>query len=85
MRRTTIVALATMAFVLVATTAFAVLPPGGTFKDDNGNPHEGNIEAIAAIGVTKGCNPPDNNLYCPKNDVRRDEMASFLARALELP
>ena len=81
MRRTTIVALATMAFVLVATAAFAVLPPGGTFKDDNGNPHEGNIEAIAAIGVTKGCNPPANDLYCPDRTVTRDEMASFFSRA----
>ncbi len=34
------------------------LPPGGTFTDDNGNVHEGNIEAIAAEGITKGCNPP---------------------------
>ena len=33
------------------------LPPGGTFTDDNGNEHEGMIEAIAAAGITLGCNP----------------------------
>src|SRR5690606_959318 len=31
-----------------------------------------------------GCNPPDNTSYCPTEDVRRDQMASFLARALGL-
>ena len=33
------------------------LPPGGTFIDDDGNVHEGVIEAIAAEGITRGCNP----------------------------
>ncbi len=61
------------------------LPPGGTFSDDNGNIHEGNIEAIAADGVTKGCNPPANNLFCPSSSVTRGQMAAFLVRALNLP
>jgi beta-lactamase superfamily II metal-dependent hydrolase len=58
------------------------LPPGGTFTDDDGNPHEGNIEAIAAAGITKGC---DVGLYCPYDKVTRGQMASFLARAFALP
>ena len=61
------------------------LPPGGTFTDDNGNVHEGYIEAIAALGITKGCNPPVNDRYCPSEPVTRGEMAAFLARALDLP
>lgn len=62
------------------------LPPGGTFVDDNGNIHEGNIEAIAAAGITKGCNPPANNRFCPDSSVTRGEMAAFLKRALpDLP
>ena len=66
-------------------TAFAGgLPPGGTFVDDDLNPHEGFIEAIAAIGVTQGCDA-DAMLYCPAGDVTRGQMASFLARALGLP
>jgi len=37
------------------------LPPGGTFVDDDGNLQEGNIEAIAALGITRGRNPPEND------------------------
>ncbi|MGA7269453.1 MAG: S-layer homology domain-containing protein [Acidimicrobiia bacterium] len=64
--------------------AMAALPPGGTFRDDDGNVHEGYIEAIAAEGITKGCNPPQNDLYCPSDPVTRGQMAAFLVRALEL-
>lgn len=61
------------------------LPPGGTFFDDNGSVHEADIEAIAAAGVTVGCNPPFNTRYCPLDPVTRGAMAAFLARALDLP
>jgi hypothetical protein len=63
----------------------AVLPPGGTFIDDDGNVHEGGIEAIAEEGITSGCNPPANTRFCPELPVTRGQMAAFLARALELP
>lgn len=73
-------------FVLLSIgTALAALPPGGTFQDDNQNIHEPNIEAIAAEGITRGCNPPSNTLYCPTGDVSRGQMAAFLNRALALP
>ena len=61
----------------------APLPPGGTFRDDDGNFHEGNIEAIAAEGITTGCKAPD--LYCPAAEVTRGQMAAFLDRALHFP
>jgi len=61
------------------------LPPGGTFLDDDFNIHEGNIEAIAADDITRGCNPPVYDRFCPTSDVRRGEMAAFLNRALDLP
>ncbi|MGA9595820.1 MAG: hypothetical protein WBV06_06670, partial [Acidimicrobiia bacterium] len=32
----------------------------------------------------KGCNPPDNTLFCPRDPVTREQMATFLARALHL-
>lgn len=67
---------------LVAGAALAALPPGGTFTDDNGNVHEANIEAIAAEGITKGCNPPSNDIYCPSSPVTRGQMAAFLNRGL---
>jgi hypothetical protein len=60
------------------------LSTGGTFIDDNGHFAEGAIEAIFAVGVTRGCNPPTNNRFCPDADVTREQMAAFLARALGL-
>jgi hypothetical protein len=65
--------------------AAADLPPGGTFLDDDHSQHQGDIEAIAAAGITKGCNPPVNNLFCPQDAVTREQMAAFLVRALDLP
>ena len=57
----------------------------GTFTDDDGNIHEPAIEAIAAEGITKGCNPPANDEFCPDGNVTRQEMAAFLVRAKGLP
>ncbi|HSJ33752.1 MAG TPA: ScyD/ScyE family protein [Acidimicrobiia bacterium] len=53
------------------------------FTDDDGSVFEGDINALAAAGVTKGCNPPDNDEFCPDDNVTRGQMASFLVRALE--
>ena len=55
------------------------------FTDIDGNPHQTDIEAVRNAGVTQGCNPPDNDRYCPEREVTRGEMAAFLTRALELP
>ncbi len=57
----------------------------GRFSDDDGNLHEANIEAIAEIGVTQGCNPPGNDRFCPFDLVSRAAMATFLVRSLEVP
>jgi hypothetical protein len=56
----------------------------GRFRDDDGNIHEPNIESIAAAGITKGCNPPTNDRFCPDDSVTRGQMAAFLVRALGL-
>jgi len=62
----------------------AELPPGGTFIDDDGNVHEGSIEAIFAEGLTVGCD--DRGIrYCPDDTVTRGQMAAMLARSLALP
>ena len=50
------------------------------FTDDNGTTHEGNINRVAAAGITSGCTA---TTYCPKADVTRGQMAAFLRRALE--
>ena len=58
-------------------------PSMGAFDDISGDPHEDAIRAIAAAGVTLGCND-EGTLFCPHRSVTRSEMASFLARALDL-
>ncbi len=52
------------------------------FTDDDGSQFEIEIEKLAAAGVTLGCNPPANTLFCPKQSVTRGQMAAFLHRAL---
>ncbi len=47
---------------------------GSVFRDD--------IERLAAAGITKGCNPPVNDRFCPEDPVTRGQMAAFLVRAL---
>ncbi|MGA7226940.1 MAG: S-layer homology domain-containing protein, partial [Acidimicrobiia bacterium] len=54
------------------------------FTDDNGSIFENAINSVAAAGISNGCNPPDNDRYCPDRAVKRGEMAVFLARALDL-
>ena len=59
------------------------LPPGpDAFGDDNGTTHEDAINALAASGITEGCT---SSTFCPDEEVTRGQMASFLARALDLP
>ena len=84
--RRRIVAITAALLVVLPMTAFAAeLPPGGTFLDDDNSPHQGAIEAIAAAGITRGCNPPLNDHFCPRDSVTRGQMAAFLVRALDLP
>ncbi len=62
---------------LQATTA---PPPGTRFVDDDGSIFEADIEWLAAEGITKGCNPPVNDRFCPDDPVTRGQMAAFLGR-----
>jgi spore germination protein YaaH len=52
------------------------------FTDDAGSVHEADINRVAQAGITVGCAA---SRYCPGTTVTRDQMASFLARALALP
>src|SRR5690606_491024 len=54
------------------------------FVDDDGSVFEGDIGALAAAGITRGCNPPANDEFCPDQPVSRGQMAAFLVRALSL-
>lgn len=52
------------------------------FTDDDGSTHEASINSVADAGITLGCG---GSLYCPGDLVTRGQMASFLARSLDLP
>ena len=55
--------------------------PAG-FTDTEANTHESNIDALAAAGITQGCDT-DPLRYCPNQAVTRAQMATFLNRAHE--
>ncbi|CAN5149313.1 hypothetical protein BH23CHL9_BH23CHL9_06510 [soil metagenome] len=52
------------------------------FSDIWGNKHADSINAAREAGLTSGCG---GTKYCPTGRVTRGQMASFLARALNLP
>lgn len=76
---------AQMATFLVQATAHRTGQPltssTNYFTDDDGNPHEDNINKAAQAGFTGG---RTETSYDPQGAVRRDQMASFLARVLDL-
>jgi hypothetical protein len=52
------------------------------FWDTSQSTHRSAINAIASADIAKGCG---GGRYCPSTTVSRGEMATFLARALNLP
>ena len=62
------------------------LPAGlaNQFVDVGESPFVADIAALATAGITKGCNPPKSDRFCPGASVTRGEMATFLTRALGL-
>ncbi len=78
-------ALMLMATIVAVPLSGEELGPGGTFFDDDGNVHEGYIEALAATWVLRGCNPPLDDLICPRDSLTRGQLAALLQRAAALP
>ena len=56
-----------------AASSFSDVGPTHTFRGD--------VAALAAAGITRGCNPPANTRFCPDAPVTRGQMAAFLNRA----
>ncbi|MGD2051910.1 MAG: S-layer homology domain-containing protein, partial [Acidimicrobiia bacterium] len=54
-----------------------------SFRDDEDSIFEDAINALAAAGITNGCNPPTNTHYCPDDAVTRGQMAALLVRAFD--
>lgn len=55
--------------------------PPSVFRDDNGSVHEKRIDQLAAVGVVTGTAP---GTFQPGASAKRDQMATMLARALDL-
>ncbi|MDJ0498792.1 MAG: Calx-beta domain-containing protein, partial [Acidimicrobiia bacterium] len=54
---------------------------GDLFTDDDLSIFEDDIDKLATAGITRGCNPPTNDNFCPDKTVTRGQMAAFLRRA----
>lgn len=52
------------------------------FTDDDGNPHEADIEFLFDEGVIAGC---EQNLFCPDGIVTRAQLLAMLRRHLDPP
>ncbi|MYB43919.1 MAG: hypothetical protein F4X74_03120 [Acidimicrobiia bacterium] len=62
----------------------AVETPAGVFDDVPASAsYAGAVEGILAAGITHGCKTTPGRNYCPNQPVKRNQMASFITRALE--
>jgi hypothetical protein len=52
------------------------------FTDIADNQYRGEINAVAAEGLTVGCTSTE---YCPSGQVTREQMATFIQRAFRIP
>lgn len=55
----------------------------GQFRDDDGSPHEADIDRLYSEGITRGCSEA-GDLYCPDDQITRGQMAAFIRRLLGL-
>ena len=73
------VLLVVAAFMLFLVPVAAIA--AGEFTDvDDDNLFKTDIEWMADAGVTKGCNPPTNDEFCPGDNVTREQMSAFMHR-----
>jgi hypothetical protein len=63
--------------------ALDLSPAQSTFTDSAASVYESQIGALAAAGITRGCDPLDYSRFCPGDPVTRGQMAAFLDRALD--
>jgi hypothetical protein len=70
------------AISLLLPSPSASLGAGSPFTDIAGHPFKADIEWLYSAGITTGCTA---TRFCPDDPVTREQMATFLDRALELP
>lgn len=64
------------------TRALGLSAGDAEFRDTGGHVFAADISALADAGITRGCNPPKNDRFCPDEPVTREQMAAFLHRAI---
>ena len=80
-RFTALLAVAVMPSIVATVPAMAA----HDFEDvPDTNIFHADISWLAEEGITRGCNPPDNTLFCPSDNVTRGQMAAFFVRGLGL-
>ena len=61
-----------------------LLPVSGFWDVANSSTFRADITWLGAQDITRGCNPPWRDDFCPRRGVTRAEAAAFLVRALDL-
>ena len=69
------------AFAGMLVRALDLPAASGSSFDDVSSHQRSDVEALYAAGLTKGCG---GDRFCPDERLSREQMATFLARALEL-
>lgn len=77
-KRMGLIILAAVVVVLIPLAASAGISLFEDVADDNIFVHD--INWMKANDVTRGCNPPANTMYCPGDNVTRQQMAAFMRR-----
>ncbi len=72
-----------VAMALLIATPLAVVAADAFTDVPNSNVHHDDVTWLAEADVTRGCNPPLNDRFCPGDSVTRQQMASFLRRLAE--
>jgi len=67
------------AFALFLVPVAAIAAGGFTDVDDD-SVFLADIQWMKDTGVTKGCNPPTNDRFCPEGNVTREQMSAFMHR-----
>jgi hypothetical protein len=64
----------------LAVTLTAVSASSGFVDVEVDSTFAGDIAWLEEAGITRGCNPPQNDRFCPGESVTREQMAAFLHR-----
>ena len=71
--------LITAAFALFVVPAAAIAAAGFTDVADD-SVFVADIQWMKDNDITRGCNPPANDRFCPSNNVTREQMSAFMHR-----